>query len=167
MSVIFSLRGLLTVVLCGLAVIVDSTFRLGWLRLGAQLATRIYGAMPRWRWSRSRGARVSRISAGSPAEKAGLQIGDVIVRFAGNNIQNSEQLKKFVAAARAGIDAQIEVLRAGRVQSFNVTLGAPIPSARTAEVIPSTRSCSTAQVPTAANQGGSAERRSARRIQSR
>lgn len=70
---------------------------------------------------------ISRISAGSPAEMAGLEIGDVVIRFAGNRISNSAQLRSLVAAAKAGIDARIEVLRNGRRKSFVVTIAAPAP----------------------------------------
>ena len=74
----------------------------------------------------SAGALVSRIGAGSPAEKAGLQIGDVVIRFAGHKVSNSAQLRSFVAAVAAGMDAKVDVMRNGRRKSFVVTIeGAP------------------------------------------
>jgi C-terminal processing protease CtpA/Prc len=171
MSLIFSVRALLTALLCGLAAIADSSFGLGGVRSGAQFVMRLFDSIARWRWSATKGALVSRISAGSPAEKAGLQIGDVIVRFAGNKIHNTEQLRKFVAATKADIEARIDVLRAGRMQSFRVTLGAApamVPtSARTAEVMSNTQSCSTARTQAAANQDASDAPRSACQVQSR
>jgi len=75
----------------------------------------------------TRGALVSRIDPGSPAEKAGLEIGDVIIRFAGNRVKNSAQLRKVVAEARPGAGAVVEVLRNGRRQSFSVTIGESAP----------------------------------------
>jgi serine protease Do len=97
------------------------------LRAGARLARRLSNVATSLQSRGARGALVSRIDTGSPAEKAGLEIGDVIIRFAGNPIKNSAQLRKAVAEARPGAGAVVEVLRNGRRQSFSVTIGESAP----------------------------------------
>ncbi|MDB5811366.1 MAG: putative serine protease [Betaproteobacteria bacterium] len=76
------------------------------------------------RLRRIRGALISHIGTDSPAEKAGLEIGDVIIRFAGKKIKNSAELKKYVDAS-CGNDANVEVVRNGRKKSFVVTIEKP------------------------------------------
>lgn len=83
-----------------------------------------------WRPRASRGALIARIGAGSPAEQAGLRIGDIIVRFAGNRIGSSAELRKFVAAAIPGMRARLEVVRNGRRRSFMVTIASAENAAR-------------------------------------
>jgi serine protease Do len=77
---------------------------------------------------RKSGALITRIGAASPAERAGLKTGDIIIRFAGRRVRNAEQLRKLADAAHAGTDARIDVLRDGRMQCLNVTMAKP-PSA--------------------------------------
>ena len=82
-------------------------------------------------WHRRKsGALITRIGAGSPAEKAGLKTGDVVIRFAGQRVRNAGQLRKLVEAANEGTDAQIEVLRDGSEKCLLVTLAkSPLMSA--------------------------------------
>jgi serine protease Do len=60
------------------------------------------------------GALVAAVSSGSPAEKAGLERGDVILAFNGTTIQESHQLPALVAEAPIGRTATVTVLRAGK-----------------------------------------------------
>ena len=77
---------------------------------------------------RADGALVASVSAGSPAEKAGLQVGDVIVGFNGKPIANSAELPLAVADIRPGESARIRVVRKGSVQDLAVVVGeAPEP----------------------------------------
>ena len=103
------------------------------LRAGARLARRLSNVATSLRLRGARGAIVSRIDPGSPAEKAGLEIGDVIIRFAGNRVKNSAQLRKFVAEAEPGLDAVVEVVRNGRRQAFRVTIGESAPGSATTD----------------------------------
>src|SRR6266540_1801488 len=50
----------------------------------------------------TRGALISDVMAGSPAEKAGLKQGDVITRFGGNEIKDARQLQLIVGDTPAG-----------------------------------------------------------------
>lgn len=73
--------------------------------------------------SASHGALISQVNKNSPAEKAGLKAGDVIVRFNGRGVSDSAQLRNFVAATAPGAKAGIDVIRNGKEQSFTVTVG--------------------------------------------
>ena len=59
----------------------------------------------------NRGALVSDVMAGSPAEKAGLKQGDIIIRFAGKDIKDARQLQMAVADTPAGQQVEVEIFR--------------------------------------------------------
>jgi S1-C subfamily serine protease len=91
-------------------------------RMSAWIARRICGLSSLFQLSLSGGALISRISEGSPAEKAGLKIGDVIISFAGNKVRNSAQLRELVARAESGTYVRIDVMRNGRKRTFTVRI---------------------------------------------
>ena len=72
---------------------------------------------------RADGALVASVGAGTPAEKAGLQAGDVIVGFNGRPIANSAELPLAVADVRPGEAARIRVWRKGNVRDLTVVVG--------------------------------------------
>src|SRR5574340_1224703 len=51
---------------------------------------------------RPRGALVSEVQAGSPAQKAGLQSADVILEFNGKPVENSNDLPRIVGMSKPG-----------------------------------------------------------------
>jgi hypothetical protein len=70
------------------------------------------------------GVKLSGVSPGSPAARAGLREGDVIVEFAGAKIQNIEDLMGQLSARTPGDEVEIVVLRAGLPQTVKATLAA-------------------------------------------
>jgi serine protease Do len=72
---------------------------------------------------RSVGALVAGVEPGSPAAKAGIQSGDVVLSVNGRPIERSSELPPLIAAVKPGSQAQLEIWRAGRKQSLNVTVG--------------------------------------------
>jgi serine protease Do len=70
--------------------------------------------------SRTGGALVSGFSEGSAAEKAGIRIQDVIVRFNGEEVRSASDLPPLVGATPPGSKAKVEVLREGKTLSFEV-----------------------------------------------
>ena len=72
---------------------------------------------------RADGALVASVGPGSPAEKAGLQTGDVIIGFNGKPIANSAELPLAVADVRPGESAKIRVWRKGTVKDLAVVVG--------------------------------------------
>ncbi len=71
----------------------------------------------------NRGALVSQVNKDSPAAKAGLKAGDVIVRFNGRGVGDAGQLRNMVAATTPGSKASIVAVRDGKEQDFTVTIG--------------------------------------------
>jgi serine protease Do len=69
------------------------------------------------------GALVGDVSAKGPAEKAGLQSGDVIVGFAGKPVNSSRQLKLQVARVTPGQNVDVKVLREGNEKTLSVKVG--------------------------------------------
>jgi Do/DeqQ family serine protease len=68
------------------------------------------------------GAIVSDVDEGSPAERAGIERGDVIVSFNGQPVTDTNALRNRVAATEPGTDASVVVLRDGRERTLTVTL---------------------------------------------
>ncbi len=71
----------------------------------------------------TKGALVSDVVAGSPADKAGVRRGDVIIGFAGKEIKDSHELATVVAATPVGKEVTVVVLREGRQVSLKTTTG--------------------------------------------
>jgi serine protease Do len=70
-----------------------------------------------------RGALVGSVQNGSPAGRAGLQPGDVILKYDGRAVERSDALPAMVAATRPGTKAALEVWRNGRVEKLEVEVG--------------------------------------------
>jgi putative serine protease PepD len=71
----------------------------------------------------SKGAQVAQISAGSPAESAGLRQGDVITSVGGTAVDSSAALSSIVDAHRPGETVQLKVDRNGSAKTIDVKLG--------------------------------------------
>ncbi len=69
------------------------------------------------------GALVSAVTPGSPADKAGLQSGDVIMKFDGKDVSTMRGLPKLVAQTAIGKTVDVDVLRKGERKTMQVTLG--------------------------------------------
>ena len=69
---------------------------------------------------RPRGALVSQVIDGGPAEKAGIKDGDVILSVDGKPVERSTQLPSVISAIRPGDSAKLEVWRDRSVKTINV-----------------------------------------------
>jgi serine protease Do len=69
------------------------------------------------------GVLVSQVNPGSPAEKAGVKPGDIIVGFHGKPVENMGQFRNGVAQTAPGSKVDVEILRDGKKQTMNVTVG--------------------------------------------
>lgn len=69
------------------------------------------------------GALVAAVTPDSPASKAGLVAGDVILKFDGKDVTSMRGLPKMVAQAAVGQAVDIELLRKGQKQNTQVTVG--------------------------------------------
>jgi serine protease Do len=90
----------------------------GWLGVGIQSMSRQLAES--FGLEQPRGALVSQVQPGSPAEKGGVQTGDVIVEFDGRAIQESSDLPPLVGRTEVGKDAKLKVLRNGREKTLTV-----------------------------------------------
>ena len=82
------------------------------------------------------GALVSRVMPDSPADKAGLQVGDVILAFNGQRLLNSSQLPPLVGASRIEEEATLQILRDGKELAVPVQVGRLAEDEEVAETIP-------------------------------
>ena len=69
------------------------------------------------------GALVSSIEKGSPGAKAGLEPGDVILKFEGKEISRSSDLPPLVAAVKPGSRVTLDVWRSGQEKQLTATIG--------------------------------------------
>jgi serine protease Do len=70
-----------------------------------------------------KGALVAQVVAGGPAEKAGIEQGDVIVEFGGKEVADSKDLPLIVATTPVGKDVTVKLLRNGQVMDRQVKVG--------------------------------------------
>jgi len=68
------------------------------------------------------GALVSDVVKDSPAEKAGLKTGDVIVKFNGEKVTDPSHLKNIVSSTAPGNNSKVIIVRDGDWKTFNVEL---------------------------------------------
>lgn len=71
----------------------------------------------------TRGALVNSVEKGGPAEKAGIEAGDVILKFNGKIVNSSEDLPRIVGATRPGTPVTIQIWRNKAVRDLKVTVG--------------------------------------------
>jgi serine protease Do len=69
------------------------------------------------------GAAVNAVEKGSPAEKAGIEPGDVILKYDGKLVTNSNELPRVVGATRPGTKVSIQVWRKGATKDLSVVIG--------------------------------------------
>jgi serine protease Do len=69
------------------------------------------------------GALVNQVEKGSPADKAGVEALDIIVRFDGKAIEASSDLPRIVGSTRPGTQSSVQVLRKGVTKDLTVTVG--------------------------------------------
>lgn len=70
-----------------------------------------------------KGVLVTKVLSGTPAEKSGIRIGDVIVEIDNQSIVNSEQLQRKVEAGGVGEKLQFKILRNTREKELFVVTG--------------------------------------------
>lgn len=73
--------------------------------------------------SRLGGALVNQVTPGSAGEKAGVQVGDVILAFNSRDVVSSSDLPPLVGATRPGSRATLSVFRNGKTLNVPVTIG--------------------------------------------
>ncbi len=68
------------------------------------------------------GALVRGVEAGAPADKAGIEAGDIITRFDGKTIERSSDLPRIVGGTKPGTKSTVTVFRRGASRDLTVTV---------------------------------------------
>lgn len=93
---------------------------------GARESMRAYlGTIPDYATEGTEGVKLSGVSSGGPADKAGLQGGDIIVKFAGKEITNIYDYTYAIDAVKIGEPVEIVAKRDGEMKTFTI-----VPEAR-------------------------------------
>jgi hypothetical protein len=69
------------------------------------------------------GVLVTQVMQGSPAEKAGIEPFDILLRYDDQELFSPEQLTKLVGSDTSGKPVKLTIVRAGNVSTLDVTLG--------------------------------------------
>ena len=73
--------------------------------------------------SKPQGAFIAKVEANSPAEKAGIQRGDVITKFADKAIEKASDLPRLIGSLKPGTAAKLEVWRKGQTRELSIKVG--------------------------------------------
>ncbi len=83
---------------------------------------------------KAQGALIRRVEPGSPAEKAGVEGGDVVTKFDGKTVERFTDLARIVSATKPGTKSTLQVFRNGSLKDLTITVGElKEPAARGAE----------------------------------
>jgi serine protease Do len=69
------------------------------------------------------GALIASVEKGSPADKAGLEASDVVLKFDGKTVENSSELPRLVAAVKPGKRVLLQVWRKGASKDVALVVG--------------------------------------------
>lgn len=72
--------------------------------------------------TRAQGALVQRVEPGGPAEKGGLEAGDIILRYNGATIEKSSDLPRLVGATKPGTRSTVTIWRKGASKDLGLTV---------------------------------------------
>ncbi len=94
--------------------------RRGWL--GVRIQTVTQDIAESMGMKDAKGALVASIDDGGPAQKAGLKVGDVILKFNGRDVPEMRALPRIVADTKIGSRVPVQVSRKGQLKTFTVTV---------------------------------------------
>jgi serine protease Do len=92
-------------------------------RLGVQIGEVSKDVAESLGLGKARGVEVSLVEAGGPADKGGIKVGDIILKFNGTPIERSADLPRLVGATPIGSKATVTVWRRGQQQDISVNVG--------------------------------------------
>ncbi|OYW07783.1 MAG: hypothetical protein B7X34_10205, partial [Acidobacteriia bacterium 12-62-4] len=69
------------------------------------------------------GVEVTQVDEESPASKAGLKVGDVVLEYNGQRVEGSEQFVRMVRETPVGRTAKLKVSRGGNSQTLSASIG--------------------------------------------
>ena len=71
---------------------------------------------------KAQGALINRIEAGAPADKAGLEAGDVILKIDGKSIEKSSDLPRLVGNTKPGTKSNLTIFRRGATKELSIVI---------------------------------------------
>jgi serine protease Do len=80
------------------------------------------------KYDRHTGVLVTEVVKGSPAEKAGLSSGDLIIEFGGTEVIGGSHIRELIKNEGAGAQVELKVLRDGKVSDLTAVLGEAKPA---------------------------------------
>ncbi|MCG2766749.1 MAG: DegQ family serine endoprotease [Desulfarculaceae bacterium] len=93
----------------------------GWLGVTIQPVTKVLAE--KFGLDEPVGALVADVVPGSPADKAGIKRGDVIIGYEGKTVKDMHALPRLVAETKVGSEVSLEVVREGKKRPLQVTIG--------------------------------------------
>lgn len=83
---------------------------------------------------KAQGAMVGMVEPGTPADKAGIEAGDVILKFDGKPVEKSSDLPMMVGNTKPGTRSTLTVMRRGSIKDLSITVGEfdPVETAKVA-----------------------------------
>src|SRR5207253_2765657 len=72
---------------------------------------------------KAQGALVSNVESGSPAEKAGIQSGDILLAVNGKDVESSSDVPRIIGDMRAGQRATLKIWRKGSTRDISLNVG--------------------------------------------
>jgi len=93
----------------------------GWL--GVRIETVNEDVQDDWDLRSSEGVLVTNVSSKGPADKAGIERGDVILKYEGKTVNYADQLQDFVRRTPPEEEVKITVNRDGKIKEFKVLVG--------------------------------------------
>jgi serine protease Do len=93
----------------------------GWLGVAIQALDP--GLAKSFKYDSTNGALVAQVENGSPADKAGMQQGDIVTSFEGKPVASPSELRNEVADTAPGTKAELKVYRDGAERRLTVRIG--------------------------------------------
>jgi len=103
------------------SLIEEGTVERGWLGVGIQSLTPELAVS--FAVSREDGVLVNNVDTGTPAHKAGLLQGDIIISYDGKVVLDSKSLQKLVAESHVGKSVRLKIIREGVEKTVFVEVG--------------------------------------------
>jgi serine protease Do len=100
-------------------------------RLGVRIQPMTKELAQSFKLKEPNGALIATVDPGSPADKAGLKPGDVVLAFNGQEIDDPNKLPRFVAATKPGQSATLRIWRDGKAEDVKFTAAELVAEART------------------------------------
>ena len=92
----------------------------GWLGVGIQDVTQDLAQA--FNLENAKGSLITGVMRDTPADRGGLQRGDVVIELNGEEILNSRQFRNEIANAGAGFDIEMKVVRNSKIMYFKINL---------------------------------------------